>query len=241
VPERRAEKSHGLCTMDGVNDTGAIGPGFANVVDLVLGNPTDMFGLGLKSGPGIGSGLGKTGAGSTDSLGTGATTVLTCVVGASLVSATPGSGSTIAVLMGMEAAGMRSLGAPVAGVRAQGATSSFGGVTVGLSGAQTGCEGVVGRKSLELGTGPIDWSVSVAQLNRLLQVSSVLSSGSFSRLMPALSSACSPSSSVISSFRSTGLRSIVLSCSMVVFVTVATVVAAAGAIVVVSTTFGLTG
>jgi hypothetical protein len=164
VPERRAEKSHGPCTMDGVNNTGAIGLGFTNVVDLVLGNPTGVFGLGLKSAPGIGLGLGNTGAGSTDSLGTGAMTVLTRMVGASLVSAL-GLGSTRAVLMGMEAAGMRSLGAPVVGVRARGATSSFDGVTVGLGDAQTSCEGVVGRKSVTQGTGPIDSSMLVAQSN----------------------------------------------------------------------------
>jgi hypothetical protein len=36
------------------------------------------------------------------------------------------------------------VGASVAGVHALGATSRFGGVTVGLGSAQTGCEGVVG-------------------------------------------------------------------------------------------------
>jgi hypothetical protein len=77
------------------------------------------------------------------------------------------------------------VGASVAGVRARGATSHFGGVTAGLGGVQTSWEGVLGlsgrrgaglvltkgdgglveRKSLVLGTGPIDLSVSVAQLN----------------------------------------------------------------------------
>jgi hypothetical protein len=82
---------------------------------------------------------------------------------------------------------MRSLGALVAGVRAWDATSSFDGMTVGVSGlrsglagadaicllgvgavgvARMGCGGVLGRKSLTLGTGPIDDSVSVAQSNR---------------------------------------------------------------------------
>jgi hypothetical protein len=46
--------------------------------------------------------------------------------------------------VGAEAAGMQSLDVPIVGVHAQGATSSFGGVTVGLGGAQTGCEGLVG-------------------------------------------------------------------------------------------------
>ena len=45
------------------------------------------------------------------------------------------------------------------------AVSPFGGVTVGSVGAQTSCESVVGRKSLALGTGPIDSSMSVAQFN----------------------------------------------------------------------------
>ena len=45
------------------------------------------------------------------------------------------------------------------------AASPFGGVTVGSVGAQTSCEGVVGRKSLALGTGPIDSSMSIAQFN----------------------------------------------------------------------------
>jgi hypothetical protein len=64
---------------------------------------------------------------------------------------------------------MRSLGAPVAGVRAQGATSPFDGVTVGLGGAQMGCVGAVqlarsvGAWSAKVGTGPIDVLVSVAQ------------------------------------------------------------------------------
>ena len=78
------------------------------------------------------------------------------------------------------------VGASVVGVRAQGATSQFDGVTVGLGGMQAGCEGetglsskrgagsgfargdggFVGRNSLALGMGPIDESMSVAQSNR---------------------------------------------------------------------------
>ena len=56
------------------------------------------------------------------------------------------------------------VGASVAGVCALGATSPFNGVTVGLG--RSGCEGVVGRKSIALGTGPIDMSMLVAQSNR---------------------------------------------------------------------------
>jgi hypothetical protein len=72
------------------------------------------------------------------------------------------------------------VGASIAGERARGATSHFGGVMVHMGIAQTGCGGVtelsggwvgglglakgdgglVGRKSLMLGTGPIDLSVS---------------------------------------------------------------------------------
>jgi hypothetical protein len=39
---------------------------------------------------------------------------------------------------------VRSVGAPIAGVHTPGATSPFDGVTVGLGGVQTGCEGVTG-------------------------------------------------------------------------------------------------
>ena len=73
----------------------------------------------------------------------------------------------------------------VARVRTLGATLPFDRVMVGLGSIQTGCEGVMGlpssrgvgsglakgdgclveRKSLALGTGPIDLSVSVAQSN----------------------------------------------------------------------------
>jgi hypothetical protein len=35
--------------------------------------------------------------------------------------------------------------------------------SVGVGGVQTACEGVVGQKSLMLGTGPIDKSMSVTQ------------------------------------------------------------------------------
>jgi hypothetical protein len=45
------------------------------------------------------------------------------------------------------------------------AASPFGRVMVGLVGAQMSCKGVVGRKSLALGMGPIDSSMSVAQFN----------------------------------------------------------------------------
>jgi len=88
--------------------------------------------------------------------------------------------------LGLTRVGVVSAGAPVAGVRARSATSPFDGVTVGLGGVQTSWEGVLGlsgrrgvglvltkgdgglveRKSLALGTGPIDESMSVAQSNR---------------------------------------------------------------------------
>ena len=51
--------------------------------------------------------------------------------------------------MGAEAVGTWSLGVPIAGVH-----------------SGMGCEGVVGRKSLALGTGPIEVSMSVTQSNR---------------------------------------------------------------------------
>jgi hypothetical protein len=95
----------------------------------------------------------------------------------------PGSGLT---RVGVWAVGVVLAGAPVAGVRACSATSPFDGVTVGLGGVQTCWEGVLGLsgrrgaglvltkgngglvewKSLALGTGPIDPSVSIAQSNR---------------------------------------------------------------------------
>jgi hypothetical protein len=51
------------------------------------------------------------------------------------------------------------------GVRTVGAASPFDRVMVGLGGVQTGCEGVVGRKSLTLGTGPINVSMLFTQSN----------------------------------------------------------------------------
>ena len=59
MSERRAEKSRGPCTIDGIVDTGTIGLGFANVMGMVLGNQTGAFGLELMNAPG--TGLGKTG------------------------------------------------------------------------------------------------------------------------------------------------------------------------------------
>jgi hypothetical protein len=52
------------------------------------------------------------------------------------------------------------------------AVSPFGGVTVGLIGAQMSCEGVVGWKSLTLGMGLINSSMSVAQFNVVFVVQS---------------------------------------------------------------------
>jgi hypothetical protein len=95
---------------------------------------------------------------------------------------------------------VQSVGAPIAGVRARGAigaTSPFDEVTVGLGGARTGCGGVtglsggrgvgmgfaegdgglVGRKSLGLGTGPIDVSMFVAQSNRARSCGAGLTAG----------------------------------------------------------------
>jgi hypothetical protein len=92
-------------------------------------------------------------AGSMDSLGTGATTALTCIVGT-------GSLSTL----GARATGVQgTVGELVAMVRAWGATSSSGEVMVGVSGGRTSCGGIVGRNSLALGTGRIDSSSSVAR------------------------------------------------------------------------------
>jgi hypothetical protein len=47
MSERRAEKSHGPCTINRVDDTGAIGLGFMNVAAMGSGNPTGAFRLGL--------------------------------------------------------------------------------------------------------------------------------------------------------------------------------------------------
>ena len=77
----------------------------------------------------IGSGLGKTGAGSE-----GTVLVSTDWTGV-------GSVGMLAV-QSVGAAGVCSLDVPVVGVHAQGATSPFDGVTVGLGGSQTSCGGV---------------------------------------------------------------------------------------------------
>ena len=57
------------------------------------------------------------------------------------------------------------VGASVVVVCALGATSLFDRVTVGFAGVQMGCGIVVGQQSLTLGTGPINLSLSFAQLN----------------------------------------------------------------------------
>ena len=82
----------------------------------------------------IGSGLGKMGAGSE-----GTVLVSTDWTGA-------GSVGTLGMQL-VGAAGVCSLDAPVAEVCAQGATSPFDRVTVGLGSAQMGCEGVTGLAS----------------------------------------------------------------------------------------------
>jgi hypothetical protein len=93
--------------------------------------------------------------------------------------------------VGAETAGVRSLGAPVAGVC-----------------GRMGCGHLVGRKSLALGTGPIDESISVAQSNRLGShaVSSTVHAGRgapSSRLVSPISSSYLISSlSVFPSFSS---------------------------------------
>jgi len=65
MSERRAEKSCGPCTINGVDNTGAIGLGFANAVAMGSGNLTGAFGLGLTGALGTGSCLGRTVVGST--------------------------------------------------------------------------------------------------------------------------------------------------------------------------------
>ena len=78
----------------------------------------------------MGAGLTETGLACTEWMGAARACVL--------------SGFTGAVMMGTEAAGMRSLGMSIVGIRAWGgstgtglvATSPFGGVTVGSSGAR---------------------------------------------------------------------------------------------------------
>ena len=90
------------------------------------------------------------------------------------------------IAAGVYLVGMQDVvGASIAELCVWGAMSPFDRVTVGLGGMQTGCEGVVGlsgrqvgglrlargdgglvgQKLFTLGTGPIDLSGSVAQLN----------------------------------------------------------------------------
>jgi hypothetical protein len=84
LSERRAEKSRGPCTIGEVDAVGVIGSGFTNKMGTgLLTKSASVIGLGPLGAikPGTGSGLGTTGAGSTGTM-----------------------------LIGMEAAGMRSLG-----------------------------------------------------------------------------------------------------------------------------------
>jgi hypothetical protein len=92
-------------------------------------------------GAGSGSGSGKIGAGST-----GAVSACTKWMGVTEAGSTS-AGSVSAVLARVTA----------------GPTLPFGGVMMGLGCVRMGCEGMVGRKSLALGMGPIDVSKSVAQ------------------------------------------------------------------------------
>jgi len=62
------------------------------------------------------------------------------------------------------------VGTRVARVRTLGATSLFDGVTVGLVGAQKGCNGMLGRNSLALGTGPGDSLMLVASQTAAVRV-----------------------------------------------------------------------
>jgi len=86
------------------------------------------------------------------------------LVSSVLASAIPSGPGVLAT--SLESGSMRG---SMAGVGSTGtvsvAMSPFGGVTVGLVGVQTSCEGVVGWKSLTLGMGLIDSSMSVAQFN----------------------------------------------------------------------------
>ena len=52
MSERRAEKSRGPCTIDGVDAVGAIGSGFANAAAMGSGNLTGVLGLGLTGAQG---------------------------------------------------------------------------------------------------------------------------------------------------------------------------------------------
>jgi hypothetical protein len=95
------------------------------------------------------AGIGLTGVGSVDIVLASATpsgpgTHATSPESGAIRGSTAGVGSTGTVLV---------------------ATSPFGRVSVGSVGVQTRCEGVVGRMSLALGTGPIDSSMSIAQFN----------------------------------------------------------------------------
>ena len=102
-----------------------------------MGNPTGALGPGLMGASSVGSGL----VSSTPS-GPGAHAMSPKL--GSIRGYTGGVGSTGTVSVGM---------------------SPFGGVTVGSVGVQTSCEGVVGQKSLALGTGLINSSMSVTQFN----------------------------------------------------------------------------
>ena len=67
--------------------------------------------------------------------------------------------------VGVETAGVQSLGIPIAGVHMQGAMSPLNVVVVRLGSARTGCRGVTGQKLLTLGMGPIDSLISIAVRN----------------------------------------------------------------------------
>ena len=116
-------------------------------VGLLINAPTCVVGMGLSSKMGaVGAGL----------MGAG-------LVSSGLVSATPSgpgahatSPKSGSIRGGM---GFGSTGTVLV------AALPFGGVTVGSVSAQTSCEGVVGWKSLTLGTGPIDSLMSIAQFD----------------------------------------------------------------------------
>lgn len=104
----------GVASTIGSGFTNAAGMELSSVMQLVLtGTGTAAPAWIVSTAVSLVSGLARVGAGV----------------------ASPWSGPARAVLMGTETAGTRSLGVPVAGVRAQGATSSFDVVTAGLGSA----------------------------------------------------------------------------------------------------------
>jgi hypothetical protein len=125
----------------GSTGTGLIGAVFASVTRVGLGAMLDE--MGLMSAAGLGSG--STGTALASAGRTGARLGLPGVTQTGLAAASTGSGLTRAGAFGVWAAGVESVGAPVARVRVLGATSLLGEVTVGgAAGVGVCARGAVG-------------------------------------------------------------------------------------------------